>query len=130
MPAAGLRPGSRAETRHVVGAGDTARSLGSGDLDVLGTPRLLAWMEGTTCAVLAAGLNDEETSVGTRVSVEHLKASPVGGAVTVRAELGHVDGRLVRFQVMAEHDDGTVVGHGEITRVIVDTRRFLSRVDA
>lgn len=130
MPAPGMRPGSIADTRHVVGVGDTARALGSGDLDVLGTPRLLAWMEGATCAALAGDLAHEETSVGTRVSVEHLKASPVGAQLTVLAELVHVDGRLVRFQVVAERADGTVVGHGEITRVIVDTERFLSRVDA
>lgn len=129
MPAAGVRPGSRADTRHVVENDDTARALGSGDLDVLGTPRLLAWLEGATCTAMAAGLAAGETSVGTRFGVEHLKASPLGATVVVRAEVGHVDGRLVRFQVMAEHPDGTVIGQGEITRVVVDIERFLSRVE-
>ncbi len=128
MPAAGLPPDSHAEAHHVVADGDTARSLGSGDLDVLATPRLLAWMEGATCALLAGNLAPGETSVGTRISVEHLKASPIGARLTVRAELVHQDGRLVKFRVVAEHDDAAVVGTGEITRVIVDSARFLARL--
>jgi hypothetical protein len=55
-------------------------------------------------------------------------ASPVGAGVTVGAELVYVDGRLLRFQVQAEHEDGVVVAHGEITRVVVDETRFLSRL--
>lgn len=128
MPRYGLRQGEQARQRHLVSEDDTAHAVGSGDLEVLATPRLLAWMEGATCAVVAGGLGEAETSVGTRVSVEHLQPSPVGAQLSVLAEVSHVDGRLVRFQVTAEHDDGAVVAHGEITRVIVDAARFLSRL--
>lgn len=128
MVPAALQPGAAAESTYVVAAADTAQALGSGELSVLGTPRLLAWMEAVTCAAVAGNLADGETSVGTRMSVEHLKASPVGATVAVRAELSHVDGRLTRFSVVAQDGDGSVVGHGEITRVVVDERRFLSRV--
>ncbi len=108
---------------------DTAAALGSGDLAVLGTPRLLAWCEAATCAAIAASLTDAQTSVGSRVSLEHLAASPVGARVSVQATVGYVDGRLVRFEVVATHTtEGTVVGHGEVTRVVVDRDRFLSRV--
>jgi fluoroacetyl-CoA thioesterase len=62
------------------------------------------------------------------VRVEHLQPSPLEATVTVRAELVQVDGRLLRFEVSAEHDDGTVVGHGEVTRVVVDRDRFLRRL--
>ena len=62
------------------------------------------------------------------VSLEHLVASPVGRTVSVRADVVYVDGRLVRFEVVAEHtDDGKVIGHGEVTRVVVDGERFLAR---
>jgi predicted thioesterase len=121
------RTGMTSETEHVVGPADTARVAGSGSIEVLATPHLLAWMEGATCAAVEAALDSGETSVGTRVSLEHVRASPVGAAVTVAAELVHVDGRLLRFQVQASHADGVVVGHGEITRVVVDTDRFLAR---
>jgi fluoroacetyl-CoA thioesterase len=108
---------------------DTADALGSGDLAVLGTPRLLAWCEAATCAAVADALTEGQTSVGSRISFEHLAASTVGQRLSVRATLGYVDGRLLRFEVVASHtDDDKVVGHGEVTRVVVDRDRFMSRV--
>ena len=110
---------------------DTAMALGSGDVPVLATPRLIAWLEAATVACLASSLEPTATSVGTRVEVEHLAASPVGSTVVARASVSYVDGRLVRFEVAAEHGVGdaapVVVATGRITRVIVDRARFLSR---
>ncbi len=111
-----------------VGDGDTAVALGSGDLPVLGTPRLLAWAEAATCAALAPSLDEGRTSVGTRVALEHLAASALGATVTVTATVAHRDGRLVRFEVVAVDGDDRVVGHGEVTRVVVDAERFMARV--
>jgi predicted thioesterase len=107
---------------------DTAAVLGSGDLPVLGTPRLLAWAEATTCAALAPVLGEKQTSVGSRVNLEHLAASAVGERVTVTATLTHQDGRLVRFEVAAIDTAEQLVGHGEITRVVVDRDRFMARL--
>jgi fluoroacetyl-CoA thioesterase len=115
-----------------VGDGDTARALGSGDLPVLGTPRLLAWLEAATVEAVAGALDPASTSVGTRVEVEHLAASPVGARLRATASLGYVDGRLLRFEVAAEHvvGEGTpvMVATGRITRVVVDRARFLDRM--
>jgi fluoroacetyl-CoA thioesterase len=109
---------------------DTARAVGSGSLEVLGTPRLLAWCEAATCAAIEESLVDGATSVGTRVSLEHLGASAVGQEVEVTASSSYVDGRLHRFTVAARHlgGNGKVIGTGEITRVVVDAERFLSRL--
>lgn len=121
---------------------DTAYALGSGSLPVLGTPRLLAWCEAATCAALEPELGEGQTSVGTRISLEHLAASPVGAVVTVTASVSHVDGRLRRFAVAASHRvpaDGEAtdanseqpvkpIGNAEVTRIVVDTKRFLSRL--
>jgi predicted thioesterase len=109
---------------------DTAATLGSGSLPVLGTPRLLAWCEAATCAALAPTLSEGSTSVGTRVSLEHLAASPVGQQVEVSASTAYVDGRLHRFTVSARHlgGNGKVIASGEITRVVVDAERFLGRL--
>lgn len=113
----------------VVTDDDTALAVGSGSLPVLATPRLLAWCEAATCAALEASLPEGGTSVGTRVSLEHLAASPVGAEVEVSASSSYVDGRLHRFTVSARHvDGGKVVAAGEVTRVVVDTERFMSRV--
>jgi predicted thioesterase len=111
---------------HTVGPGHTARAVGSGDLDVLGTPVLLAWCEEATCAEL--DLDDGQTSVGTRVSVEHVSASPVGATITTTAEVIGRDGRMVTFRVTAIDDEQTLVGTGEVRRVIVDRERFLARL--
>ncbi len=115
-----------ASVTHVVTSADTARALGSGDLDVLATPRVLAWLEEATCAAL--DLTPAQTSVGTRVDLEHLAASPVGAEVTATATAIHTDGRLVRFQVVAQDADGTLLASGEVRRVVVDRERFLSRI--
>ena len=122
---------ARATLEFTVTDEDTAEAVGSGDLPVLGTPRLLAWAEAATCAAVASRLDEGQTSVGTRVQLEHVAASPVDAVVTVTASIVHTDGRLVRFEVVAEHavgDDTKVVGHGEVTRVVVDRDRFLARL--
>ena len=107
---------------------DTAAAMGSGSLPVLGTPRLLAWCEAVTCAAIDSSLAEGSTSVGTRVELEHRAASPVGTDVTVSAAASYVDGRLHRFTVAAHHPDGKVVATAEITRLVVDSARFLSRL--
>jgi predicted thioesterase len=108
---------------------DTAAVLGSGSLPVLGTPRLLAWCEAATCAAIEPELGDGETSVGTRVELEHTRGSRVGVRLEVTASSVHRDGRLHRFSVLArEAGGGRVVGTAEITRVVVDAERFLGRL--
>ncbi|WP_211253471.1 thioesterase family protein [Knoellia subterranea] len=116
------------ELTFVVGESDTAAALGSGSLPVLATPRLLAWCEAATCAALEPALDDGRTSVGTRISLEHSAASPVGAEVIVTADPTHRDGRLHRFRVSGRHTDGKLVATGEVTRVVVDTDRFLARL--
>jgi fluoroacetyl-CoA thioesterase len=113
----------------VVGDGETAVAVGSGSLPVLGTPYLLAWCEAATCAAIEPVLAEGETSVGTRVELEHVRASLVGTVLQVTATPVHRDGRLHRFSVVArETDGGRVLGTGEITRVVVDAERFLARL--
>lgn len=125
-------PAAEATLRFTVTDADTAAALGSGSLPVLATPRLLAWCEAATCAALEGALAPGATSVGTRVALEHVGASPVGQEVEVTASPAYVDGRLHRFTVAARHVGdgvaGKVVGTGEVTRVVVDAERFLSRL--
>lgn len=121
--------GRTATREFVVSEADTAAAVGSGSLPVLGTPVLLAWCEAATCAAL--DLPEGSTSVGTRVSLEHLAPSPVGATVAVSAAVAHVDGRLLRFTVEARQTSPgaeKLVGSGEITRVVVDAERFLARL--
>ena len=128
----GVRVGLEAAVSFDVTDADTAMALGSGDVPVLATPRLLAWLEAASVACLAAYVQPGSTSVGTRVEVEHVAASPVGARVVARASVSYVDGRLVRFEAAAEHQVGdgppTVIATGRITRVVVDRDRFLARL--
>ena len=121
-----------ATRRFTVTDDDTALALGSGSLPVLATPRLLAWCEAATCAAVEGELAAGETSVGTRVQLEHLAPSPVGQEVEVTARAVHADGRLRRFAVSARNvgpdGPGKQVGSGEVTRVVVDAERFLARI--
>jgi predicted thioesterase len=121
--------GLSATLRFTVADDDTALAVGSGNLPVLGTPRLLAWLEAATCAAIEPGLRPGTTSVGTRVTLEHSGASPVGAEVEVVASTAYVDGRLHRFSVAARDTaSGKVVATGEVTRVVVDADRFLGRL--
>jgi predicted thioesterase len=122
-----LKAGLTATVERTVGEDDTAAAVGSGSLPVLGTPVLLGWCEAATCAAVEPCLADGQTTVGTRVSVEHLAPSGVGAVVRISAGVTHVDGRLVRFSV-AVRQGGKLVGSGEVTRVVVDAEKFMSRV--
>ena len=122
-----LAVGLSSAAEHLVTEEDTALAVGSGDLPVLGTPRLLAWCEAATCRALVPALAEGRTSVGTRISLEHVAPSAVGATVQVTATVVHLDGRLVRFSVAARQG-GRLVGSGEVTRVVVETERFLARL--
>ncbi len=125
-----MTPGATAALTHTVSAADTALAVGSGDLPVLGTPRLLAWAEGATCAAVADALGDGQSTVGVRVELQHLLASGVGRVVRIEARLAQVDGRRLRFEVTAAHEGAPeeVVARGVVERVLVDAERFLSRL--
>jgi fluoroacetyl-CoA thioesterase len=125
-----MEPGADVAAQRVfeVGAGDTAEALGSGNLPVLGTPRLLAWCEAVTCAAVEDGLASGETSVGTSVHLEHLAPSAVGDTVTVRARRTSSEGRRLRLAVTATAADGGPLARGTVERVVVDAAGFLERL--
>ncbi|MEV7968858.1 hotdog domain-containing protein [Sphaerisporangium sp. NPDC088356] len=117
--------GLRAEVLIMVERSDTAVKMGSGDVPVLGTPRLLAIAEAATVRAVRDHLEPGQTSVGTKVTLEHRAASPVGTHVEVIAELVEVDGRRLVFEVIAR-DRKRTVATATIERVVVDRERFLS----
>ncbi|WP_207620685.1 thioesterase family protein [Streptosporangium minutum] len=122
-----LTPGLRARLLIMVEKEDTATKIGSGDVPVLATPRVLALAEQATVQAVAGALDPGQTSVGTKVALEHLVASPVGTHVEIAAELTEVDGRRLVFAFTAR-DRNTTVATGTVERVVVDRERFLSRL--
>jgi predicted thioesterase len=124
-----LEPGLRAAVGLLVTERDTAVAFGSGDVTVLATPRLIALCERATVRAVEGHLSDGETTVGTRVEIEHLAASPVGSRVTATAVLETVEGRHLHFAVAAADRDRTIA-RGSVHRSVVDRDRFLSRTEA
>jgi fluoroacetyl-CoA thioesterase len=118
--------GLRGEARLVVGPEDTARALGSGDVDVLGTPRLVALFEQATIEALDGILDDGQTTVGMRVQIDHLQPTPIGAEVVVEAQLDKIEGRRISFTATAE-DSGGLVAAGKVIRVIVGRDKFMSK---
>ncbi len=117
--------------RYHVSEGDSAIALGSGDVPVLATPRLIAWMEAATVDSARVFLEAGETTVGTMIRIEHRRATPVGGRVQVTAApTSDAGDRRLTFAVAAIDDSGHVLAEGEIVRTIVDRARFLRAADA
>lgn len=119
-------PQQSATLSFTVTQADTATAVGSGDLPVLGTPRLLAWCEAATCAALA-DLPEGRTSVGTSVELDHLAPNAVGDTVEVEAVVTSQTERTVQFAVEARYGTN-VVGRGTVTRAVVDAHRFMIRL--
>ncbi|HEY5985190.1 MAG TPA: hotdog domain-containing protein [Streptosporangiaceae bacterium] len=142
----GLAAGQRASVKIVVSEADTAVRAGSGDVTVLATPRLLALAEAASVAAVSPHLAPGETSVGTSVSLEHRRASPVGAEILVDAELTEVDGRRLVFSFIARQSgrpseasvvgaaggeiESLVVGAGTLERVVVDRAKFIAHAAA
>ena len=114
-----LPTGLRGTARLTVAESDTAASLGSGDVPVLGTPRLVALCEEASVAAIAGELPAGRTTVGTRVEIDHLAASPIGAVVGADAVLEAADGHLLHFTVSAS-EGGRIVGRGAVHRAVVD----------
>lgn len=124
-----LTPGLAGESSVTVTADLTARALGSGLIEVYSTPSLIALLEAAAVAALDGHLVEGQTSVGTRLDVHHLAATPVGMRVRAQATLREVDGRRLVFDVIA-WDELEQIAEGAHERFLVDTARFLRRAEA
>jgi fluoroacetyl-CoA thioesterase len=110
-----------------VGPGHTAQAFGSGSVPVFSTPRLVALLEEAAVHATAGRLDPGDTTVGTRVEVVHVAATPVGDSVRAEARLESIDGRRLAFTVAA-FDSTAKIGEGRHERIIVNEQRFLEKV--
>lgn len=121
-----VEPGLAAQVAMVVTDSDTAIALRSGEVAVLGTPRVVALAEEASMAAVAGELGKGETTVGMRVQLDHLNPSVVGSEVSASATLEKVEGRRLTFTVSITDRCGLIAA-GKVTRVIVDTEKFLDK---
>ena len=111
----------------VVTPENTAAAVGSGALPVFATPYMIALMENAACNAIADGLEEGQSSVGTKLDVSHDAATPVGMHVPAKAEL--VDRRRLVFRVTAEDDAGPI-GQGTHERFLIMADKFLAKAEA
>ena len=118
-----ITEGTSESASLVVSDADTALAIGSGDVAVLGTPRVVALCEEAAVGALAGQLPDGATSVGTHVSIDHLIATAVGGTVTATATVTRVQDKKISFDIELLEGNRTAA-RGTHTRFIVDRVRF------
>ena len=105
---------------------DTAKVFGSGELDVLATPKMIALMEEASYKCVADGLDTGSSTVGTYLDVKHLAATPVGMKVRVESTLDAVDGRKLTFTVKA-YDEAGLIGEGKHERFVIFSEKFVAK---
>lgn len=120
--------GSRHTLTQTVTRERTAAAVGSGLLEVFGTPFLLAMMEQAAAECLQAALPEGRSSVGIRAEISHTAPTPVGMQVWAEATVTALseDGKRVDFALRA-WDEAGPIGAGTHTRAVIDSARFLRR---
>ncbi len=121
-----LKNGLRGEQKERVTEQNTARALGSGGLPVYATPCMITLMEYTAMESIMPYLAEGSSTVGTRIDVKHLSATPVGMTIRCETELVEVDRRRLVFSCRA-YDDAGLIGEGTQERFIVDEAKFMEK---
>ncbi len=107
----------------------TAAAVGSGAQEVFATPSMIGLMENAALGSIAPYLEPGQSSVGTKISVSHVSATPMGMTVTAETEVTEVDRRRVVFAVRA-YDDAGLIGEGTHERFIIDVEKFMAKTKA
>lgn len=124
-----LETGIKGTKTVTVNESNTAKTMGSGTLDVFATPALVALMEETCWRSVADRLDEDCGTVGTLLEIKHTAPTPVGMEVTCESVLIEVDGRRLVFEVTARDAQG-VVGEGRHERFVIQNGKFQAKADA
>jgi len=125
----GISVGLKGRKEMVVTPELTAAAVGSGLLEVYGTPYMIALMEETCHTSVGEFLEDGQGTVGISLNVKHTAATPVGMKVWCCSELIEVDGKRLVFSVKA-YDEAGPIGEGEHQRFIIDNQKFLDKTNS
>jgi predicted thioesterase len=121
-----IKVGLTHQTEKTVAFEDTAAALGSGFVEVLATPMMIAVMEGTCAACVKPYLPETLSTVGTHVNVSHRAAVDIGETYFTECELIAIDRKKLTFKVRAFTQDKTI-GEGTHDRFIIDVSKFLNK---
>jgi predicted thioesterase len=123
-----LEVGKKLTKEYMVTKEMTAKELKSGDLEVLATPILVAFMEDTSKELVRLDLEENSTTVGSKIDCSHLFPTGVGHKIIVTSELKEIDKRKLVFDIVALDEENNLVGSASHIRYIVDKERFMSKV--
>ncbi len=123
-----LQIGIRGSGEAVVTEALTAKAMGSGELPVYATPAMVTLVEETAWKSVAPALEPGQGTVGTKLDLAHLAATPLGRKVRCETELIEIDRRRLTFSAVVFDESGKI-GEGVHERFIVDSERFLAKAD-
>jgi Predicted thioesterase len=122
-----LKIGLSHTSTTTVNDSNTARTYGSGGLDVFATPAMIGLMENAAMTAVENDLPEGSSTVGAHISTSHIKPSKLGAMIKATAVLEEIDGRKLTFKVSACDDEG-IIGEGTHIRYIVDIERFMAKL--
>ena len=123
-----LEIGIKGTKKITANEGNSAKTMGSGSLDVFATPAMVALVEETAWKSVQPYLGEGEGTVGTRVRLSHDAPTPLGMEITAETELIEVDGRRLVFRFQVSDEKG-IIGKGEHERFIIQNEKFQSKAD-
>lgn len=123
-----LKPGITNRIDLVVDESVSAMQAASGEMNVFGTPFVIALMEQTADKSVRPCLEDGQATVGTLVNIRHTAATPMGMAAYATSELIEVDRRRLVFRV-AVFDEAGQVADGTHERFIIDKEKFMQKTE-
>jgi predicted thioesterase len=123
----GLYKGLTAKIESTVTRDDTADSFGSGGVKVLATPMMIGLMENAALSAVDTHLPGGYATVGTRLDIKHIAATPIGMKVYATAELSRIEGKRLTFKVEA-YDEKEKIGEGCHERYIINVKRFMEKI--
>lgn len=118
--------GIKGAAETVVVYENTAAAVGSGALEVFSTPSMIALMEKASRELVQPYLEEGQSTVGTRLEVSHVAASPIGAHIRAESTLVEIDRRMLTFEVKA-YSDGELIGEGRHQRCIIYAERFMEK---
>lgn len=117
------------EESYVIKNENSAENMGSGDLAVLSTPSLVAFMENAAKNYLNKFLPEELGSVGSNININHIAPTLIGKSITVRGKITEViKEKIIKFSIEAYEKDKKI-GEAEHTRVIINNTKFLEKLN-
>ena len=117
------------EGKYTILEENSAKNMGSGDLDVLSTPSLVAFMENAAKNYLNEFLPEEMGSVGSNINIAHIAPTLIGNSITVRGKITEViKEKIIKFSIEAYEKDKKI-GEAEHTRVIINNTKFLEKLN-